>query len=224
MNKKTPRINELINEPDNIEIIRDQIAAILSLELQNQSTLAREAELPDYKDFNIPVYVENDRPYEASGNAPVTRLINVLLPKLIVPKINARSGDQKETATIHIDCVACGNDFGGFRDDRSAAIRAWKICRLARRILMSDAYMYLGMRGVIGSRAVVSMESGSPPDRQDDGSAAFAFFIVRIALEVTFVERSIAAQNEILEGIDFEIDPATGLLTAAMPREQINGG
>ena len=52
---------------------------------------------------------------------------------------------------------------------------------------------------------------------QNDNKSAFVYVIVRIALEVTFAERSIAAQNEILEGIDFEIDPVTGLLTAALP-------
>jgi hypothetical protein len=219
MDSRMPLVNELVTVPDNVEVIRDQIAAILSLEIQNQSALARKAALPDYKgDFDIPVYVENGRPYEASGEMPLMRFMNVLLPKVAVPQTNPRTGGQKEKATFYVDCAACGNDSGSFRDDKSASIRAWKVCRLARRILTADAYMYLGMRGIVGSRTIVSMEAGSPDDRQESESA-YEYAVIRIMLEVTFVERSIETRGEILEGIDFEIDPENGQLTAGNAAE-----
>jgi hypothetical protein len=213
MSNATPMIPNLIDEPDVLEIVRDQVAAILSLELQNQFKLAQEKLGTNIKEFDIPVYVENGRPYESSGDKPIMRFVNVLLPKVTVPQVNARVGNQKETATFFIDCAACGNDDGNFRDDKSASIRAWKVCRIIRRILMSDVYMYLGMRGTIGQRIIVSMEAGTP-DYPKDNESALAYVVIRVALEVTFLERSIESPSVIMEPIQFEIDPVSGELVA----------
>ena len=51
---------ELLSEPDNIEYIRDQIGAILSVELANQFALAQKKADPNARDYNIGVYIEND--------------------------------------------------------------------------------------------------------------------------------------------------------------------
>ena len=48
---------ELLSELDNIEYIRDQIGAILSVELANQFALAQEAADPNARDYNIAVYI-----------------------------------------------------------------------------------------------------------------------------------------------------------------------
>ena len=63
---------ELLSEPDNIEYIRDQIGAILSVELANQFALAEEAADHNARDYNIAVYIENDDPlqYVDSGVNP----------------------------------------------------------------------------------------------------------------------------------------------------------
>ena len=55
---------ELLSEPDNIEYIRDQIGAILSVELANQFALAQEAADHNARDYNIAVYIENDDPLQ----------------------------------------------------------------------------------------------------------------------------------------------------------------
>jgi hypothetical protein len=211
---QTARIHEIIDTPDRAEILRDQVAAILSLELQNQYTMAQEAGLPDAKEFNISVFVENGRPYESSGEKPLMRFVNVLLPKIAVPASNPRTGAQKEQAAFFIDCAACGNDSGNFRDDKSAAIRAWKLTRVVRRILMSDEYAYLGLRGIVGSRIITSMEAGTPEKPELERESALAYMLVRITLDVQFLERYIGAEGVPLELISFEIEPDSGEIIA----------
>jgi hypothetical protein len=209
---ETPLFTDLISEPDVVEIVRDQVAAILSLELQNQYKLAQEKKVPRPIDYHIKVYVENSRPYESETAEDLLAFVNVTLPKVDVPRGNSRMGDQKETALFHIYCAACGNNTGNFRDDKSSAIRAWKVMRLVRRILMADAYMYLGMRKTIGQRHIFLMEAGTPPAPE---KSALAYTVIRASLEVSFVERSTEAPGAVpLEGIDFEVNPVTGQVQA----------
>jgi hypothetical protein len=201
------QITELIESPDTIEMVRDQIAALLSLELQNQYLLAIEKSAPRPQDYDVKVYVENSRPYDAASEQ--IYLINILLPKITVPTSNPRIGKQKEQATFYIDCAADGNSEGNFRDDKSSTFRAWKIMRLVRRILMSDQYAYLGLRGTVTSRTITVMEAGTP-----NTQAAQAITVVRSTLLVDFVEGAIEGPFVILEGIDYNVNADTGQVTA----------
>jgi hypothetical protein len=203
-----PQITELIEEPDTLEVIQDQIAAILSLELQNQYVLAQEKGIPRAQDYNIKVFVENTRPYDGAGDEKIN-LINILNTKVIIPTSNPRIGNQKEKATFFIDCAADGNNTGNFRDDRSATFRAWRIMRLVRRIIMSDQYAYLGLRGTVTSRTFTKMEAGAPGIQ-----AALALTVIRATLEIDFVEKAIETPSVILEGIDYDIDAETGQVVA----------
>jgi hypothetical protein len=212
MSDLTPQINEFINTPDMAEIVRDQIAAILSLEIQNQYMMAQDMDIKSIKDLDINIYVENGRPYEISGDKVPMRFVNILLPKVTLLSGNSRLGNQKEQATIWIDCAACGNDSGNFRDEKSATFRAWRIARIVRRILMSDAYTYLGLRGTVGSRVIVSMEAGAPEKTEIEKDAALAFVVVRMSLEVQFLECFIVNNGIPLEAIYFDVDPSTGEL------------
>jgi hypothetical protein len=216
------QITELISEPDVVEIVRDQVAAILSTELKNQFAIAQNEGASDAKDYNIPLYVENGRPYEAQCDSPIMRFINVLLPRVSLSEgsgnnrfSNSLTGShQKEQVTFFIDCAACGNDSGNFRDDKSSAFRAWKIMRLVRRILMSNFYAYLGLRGTVGARIISIMEAGTPEEPKLDRESALSFVVVRATLEVQFLERNIEAEGPPLEIIDFEVDPVSGELTS----------
>jgi hypothetical protein len=206
-----PQIPDLIAEPDIVEMVRDQVAAILSLELQNQYRLAQEKQAPRALDYNVKVYVENARPYESNNPADLLSFVNVTLPKVDIPRSNSRLGDQKETGLFHLYCAACGNDSGNFRDDKSSALRAWKVMRLVRRILMADAYTYLGLRKTISQRHIFLMEAGTPPAPE---KTALAYTVIRASLEVSFVERSTEVQGVPLEGIDFKVTPETGEVIA----------
>ena len=217
MNNFTPLINELISEPDNVEKIRNRIAGIIKGEAQNQYALALEAGESGADDFNFRVFVENARPYDTENEAAlVSPIINIMLSKAVPADGNARMGPQKTMATFIIDCIAFGNDSGDEWDDKQAACRAWKAARVIRTILMSEQYAYLGLRGVIGSRLITSIETGTP----DMDSSALAVVTSRITLDVQFIERAIGVSGPIIEGIDFIVDPSNGEVIANNNQEE----
>jgi hypothetical protein len=203
-----PLITELIETPDNVEKVRDQIAAILSLELQNQFEKAKEEGKTNFADYDIDIYAENSRPYDTTGDEMVSN-VNIVLQEVTVPHSNPRMGDQKEQAVFHIYCIANGNTIGDFRDDKSATFRAWKIMRLVRRILMSEPYTYLGMRKIVTSRTFTKMEAGTP-----NAQSAQAFTVIRASFEVQFVEGYIGGPSVPFEGYNFEVIPDDGRVVA----------
>jgi len=203
-----PLITELIETPENVELVRDQIAGILSLELQNQLTIATDKGRQNAADYDIDVYVENSRPYDTTGDEMVS-LVNVVLQEITVPHPNPRMGEQKEKAIFHIFCIANGNTTGASRDDKSATIRAWKIMRLVRRILMSEPYTYLDMRKIVTSRTFTKMEAGTP-----NVQSAQAFTVIRAHLEVQFVEGFIGGPTVEFEDYDFYVVTDDGRVIA----------
>lgn len=202
----TPEINELIHEPDVIERIRDQIACILKGETQNQYAIAKDENKNDAEDFNFRIFINNAIPYDTGGDPVTTPLINIMLEKAASMDGNSRVGAQKEKATFVIDCITFGNDGGEEWNEKAAAARAWKTARVIRRILMSEHYTYLGMRGIVGSRLITSIETGAP----ENGGDALTVVTARITLEVQFLECAISTTGPIIEGIDFSVDPNNG--------------
>jgi len=201
-----PEITELISEPDNVEKLRDRIAFIIKGETANQYRLAKEEISHNAEDYNFKVYIENARPYDIEGEPPITPLLNIMLQKTTPMEGNARAGQQKIKANFIIDCIAFGNDGGEAWDKNAAAVRAWKTARVIRRILMSDNYTYLGLRGIVGARNITSIESGVP----ENGGDALTVVTARITLEVQFLECVILTPAPIIEGIDFTVDPTSG--------------
>jgi hypothetical protein len=200
-----PKIYELISEPDNVEKIRNHIAFIIKGEAQNQYTIAREQGEPDADDYNFRVFIENARPYD-TDEPVVEPLVNIMLQKTETVAGNSRMGPQKYNATFIVDCIAFGNDAGEERDDRAAPARAWKAARVIRMILMSEQYLYLGLRGVIGGRLVKSIETGVP----ENGGDAFSVVTARITLEVQFIEQAIGTTGPIIEETYFTVEPESG--------------
>jgi hypothetical protein len=188
--------------------VRDQLAAILSLELQAQFEIAKHEGKPNAADYDINIYVENSRPYDTADDEVIS-LVNIVLQEVTVPHSNPRAGSQKSQAIFHLYCTANGNATGDFRDDKSASFRAWKIMRLVRRILMSEQYTYLGMRKIVTSRTFTKMEAGTP-----NAQAAQAFTVIRAHLEVQFVEGYIGGQSVPFEGYEFEVSPDDGQVVA----------
>lgn len=200
-----PVYAELQGEPDNIEIIRDQIAALLFLDLDKQHELASEAGDPNGGDYDVAVYVENDDPLQyvddATPGANPFPCVNVSLDSSEPAAGTASVNKQAMTAQFFIDCYATGNtesteDFG-----TKAALKAWKTARLVRRILRSEANTYLRLRGVVGAVGW-KFQSGEPNNPQ----SAIRVKMVRITLSVDYVE-----DVEISQGvIDWEI---AGIIT-----------
>lgn len=200
-----PAYSELQSELDNIEIIRDQIAALLALDLRKQYEIAFGEQDPNIADWDVAVYVENDDPLqyvdEATPGANPFPCVNVSLDSSEPDSGTASVNKMSQTAQFFIDCYATGNtssteDFG-----TKAALKAWKTARLVRRILRAESNTYLRLRGVVG-KVGFKFQSGEP----NNPRSALRVKMVRITLSVDYVE-----DVEITSGvIDWEI---AGIIT-----------
>jgi hypothetical protein len=210
-------IEYLLSTPDNIELIRDNIAAILTLELQKQKELATEAALPDAADYDVSVHIDKTRPWQLTSNEEIKNpfpLINVLFSESKPVSGGDRTRAIDYTAKYLIDCYGCGNvaedDGMGtiiFDDDSFANRRALKTARLARNILMSSFYTYLGLRSVVKSREVSEYKIGFPDNMPE---SAVGVSVCRITLSVTFTETSPQAEGVPYEGMLFKSFDSNG--------------
>lgn len=198
------KINFLLAEADNIELIRNQIAGILKIETENQYSLAAEQGVEDLRDFRIGVFVERARPWDLTGNSEIKNpfpLINVSLSGYNGEAGSAQS-EKKYKATFYIDCYGCGNLNNTRGDDDSlATIRAWKTARIARNILMSSYYTYLGLRGTVFKRSILSIQTGNPSNMPE---SAVAVTTCRISFVVDFSEKSPQEEGVLFEGLTFK--------------------
>ncbi len=205
------KIDFLFSEPDNVEIIRDEIAVILSAEFKKQYKMACDKNLEDCEDFNVKVYLEDDRPFALpdGDDDSIFPFVNVNLNDMQqIGKSGGIADKKKYEASFYIDCYTCGN-FGeaSRKDSVKANILAWKIARVVRNILMSGHYAYLGYRGMVLGRNIPSIKSGNMSGME---SAAFAVSIARVEFKVSFAERSICEKGVPLEGVKFKIDDKVG--------------
>lgn len=189
---------ELLNEPDNIEYIRDQIGMILGVEIANQYRLAQEASDPAASDYNIGVYVENDDPLQfvEAGENPFP-LVNVSIMNTEKSKGSTSINKHIMTATFLVDAYATGNADGAEDAGMRASLKAWKTARIVRNILGAENNAYLKMRGIVTGRDMVKFEAGDPAN----GNSAVRIKIVRITLNVDYVEGVEICEGEELEQI-----------------------
>ena len=116
---------ELLSEPDNIEYIRDQIGAILSVELANQFALAQEAADPNARDYNIAVYIENDDPLQyVDGGANPFPLVNLTLVGSEKTSGSTNFNKHRMSATFLLDAYATGNTESGEDAGMRASLKA----------------------------------------------------------------------------------------------------
>lgn len=193
-------LNQRMNEPDNIEIIRDQLAFILKLELDNQYRLGVEAGDQVCDDYLVQVLVENDEPLSAGGDNDLFPLVNVSIENSQYGKGSASVNDQQSVATMYIDCYQEGNS-GGVFAGRRASTKAWKLARCIRRILKADAYTYLRLRGVVSRVKITSMTAGVP----NLADSAAKVVIVRITVEVAYNEQAERTTGPALELLPMKI-------------------
>jgi hypothetical protein len=201
----TAQISELLSTPDNVEKIRDMIAYILKLELTRQYEFALDAGLADAEDYRVAVYLEANRPWQSTEMGGVFPLVDVQLMEYKPLAGNSGSSVSRKnyTAQFAIDCYARGRpDAPDHFDDADATIRAWKVGRVVRSILMAGQYTYLGMRDVVSKREIVEAQTGRPSDATMDDSAV-AVTVCRLVLAVDFYEDSPQAAPTELEGMTF---------------------
>lgn len=200
---------ELIDKFDTFEIIRDQIAAILVLEVVNQKTLAAAA-AKDPALWDLKVYIERANPFEAfqNDNPDVTPIVNVWFDNEQFDKSASNLVErQKGTGVFNIDIYAVGvsqTDGTGHKPgDREAALEAQRAIRLVRNILMAAENMYLQLtRQTAWDRipqAVTLFQPtiGDQPVQNIMGA--------RLALSVSYNEFSPQVEGEIMELLSVDI-------------------
>jgi hypothetical protein len=207
-----PQILELIDKRDNVEIIRDQIAAILTVELAHQGVLSG---LPQPA-----VFIERSQPWGQfiEATAAMQPLINVWFDSESFDASTSNVTErQKSEAIFNIDCYGAGVSqddgvpAGGHQPgDLQAALEAQRAVRLARNILMAGAYTYLGLRGLVWKRMPQTISMFQP---QLDNRGVQRIVGARLALKVDFNEFSPQVQGEPLETLIVEVFKAgTGQL------------
>lgn len=178
-------IHKLLSEPDNIEVIRDTIAAILAVELENQYALALEAGDAAARDYKVGVYVENDDPIQlVNGDTNPFPLVNVSVDSTETDNGSTKVNKHNMTSKIMLDVYATGNTAGGEDAGTKASLKAWKTARLVRNILGAEPYTYLSLQGAVTGRDLTTFQAGEPAN----ATSAIRVKMVRITLEVSYVE------------------------------------
>lgn len=197
-------LQALIDKQDNVEIVRDKIAAILATESANQQTLATAA-AKDPALWKLRVFRERAIAWEQFLDAPVTDqspLLNVWFDDASYQESASNISERSECrATINVDCYGYGvaeADGAGGHDpgDRTAAFAAQRAARLVRNILMAAENTYLQLRGVVGQRWPQSMTAFQPTINDRPVQNLWA---VRISWAIRFLEFSPQFVGEPLE-------------------------
>lgn len=195
------KITTLIDKQDSNEIIRDQIAAILAIEITNQQTLAIAASR-DPDDFSFSVYIERSNPW-VSNEMP---LVNIIFDNDRFDNKNSNRIDrQRAVGTFHIDCYAKKDTTDNNTGDELSSKEADRIARFVRNIIMSGQYIYLALghndlgvgNNIVTSRYIMRREKFQPDIRNEGYENIIA---CRLTLEVEYDELSPQVEME-----DFEL-------------------
>ncbi len=196
-------LQALIDKQDTVEIVRDQIAAILTLEVVNQKALAVTAgKDPDLWDLGI--YLERSNAWEQVLNDPEnTRpIVNVWFDNESFDEGSSNvSGRQKGTGVFNLDCygfaVSESDGAGHKLGDKEATLEAQRAVRLVRNILMASENTYLQLvRGTAWDRFPQAITSFQP---SIDNRAVQGVHGARIAFNVSYNEFSPQYVGETLE-------------------------
>lgn len=199
------QILELIDKHDNVEVVRDQIAAILAVELAHQAVLSGLGQPRVFVERSNPwgQFIEADR----TAQQPI---INVWFDTANYDGSTSNIVErQKCEATFNVDCygyavsVDGGNPgVGHSPGDQAAALECQRAVRQARNILMSAHYTYLGLRGLVWKRWPQSLSMFQP----QSGTLAVQRIVgARLALQVVFNEFSPQVTGEDLETLSIEV-------------------
>jgi len=192
------KIKFLLEKPDNVELIRDQLCAILKVETTAQHELAKGK--PDEADYRIGIWKDKTRPWSLTEDSEKKKpfpLVNVQLRgfKLDIPG-GGQFGQKKYSATFHLDCYAHGDFDTEEPDDTDSAVKAWKIGRVIRNIITSEHHAYLGLRGTVREYKITEGTTGDP---RNEEQSAQSVTICRLILTVDYYED--APQ---VEGVEFK--------------------
>lgn len=209
-------IQTLMTGEDNFEIIRDQVAAIIKLNQENQQALA--ALVPvDPAPWELRVFTERALPWEQFLNIDVndvaanfSPIVNVTYDSSQFPEGQGNTVDYQRSSTLYnIDIVgfasaASDGGMGQLPGDREAAFTNQRGIRFVRRILMASENRHLQLdRTIVGNRWIQSINEFQP---QLDSVPAQQIVGARIAFRVEFLEFAPSADlSNILEEIRIDV-------------------
>ena len=202
-------IPTLIDKQDTFEIVRDQIAAILKLEIISQMALAVVAG-KDPVEWDIRIFTERSNPFEQYLSDPVDQrpIVNIWYDNSNFPQNRGDTVARQASETVYnIDCYGYGSSKdevgpGHIPGDREAAFQVQKTIRLVRNILMAAEYAYLKLQGTVWQRWPQSVTVFQP---QLDANQIEKIVGARVAFSVTFNEFSPQVESNPLELVSVDV-------------------
>lgn len=202
---------ELIDKQDNFELVRDQIAGILTLEIAAQMALATAA-AKNADDWKLRIYTERYNPWEQFLNDDTDKspIVNVWYDNSTFDESGSNIVERQKTVGIfNIDCYGYGvsSDSGAGHKpgDREAAFEVQKALRLVRNILMAAENTYLQMRGLVWQRWPQSINIYQP---QQNDRPVQNIVAGRVAFRVLFNEFSPQVVGDVLEYLAVDVKRA----------------
>jgi hypothetical protein len=224
------KIATLIDKSDTCELVRDQIAAILVTESEQQQQLARDAgKEPDL--WKLRVFTERSNPWDEfpkelanDGSDNFSPIVNVCWDtSQDDEKASNVVGTQKCDGTFNVDCygaaVSIDTADGHAPGDREAAFEAQRAARLVRNILMAGPYTYLDMRPTVVRRWRASSQAFQPQMGDHPTTHVQA---VRHVFKVSFAETSPQTEGVPVSVISLTVKRSENgqvLLQADFPQE-----
>lgn len=202
-------ISTLIDKQDSFEIIRDQIAAILAIEVASQMQLATDGG-KDPNDWKLRIFTERSNPWEQLLNeqSDQSPIVNVWYDNSNFDPSGSNIVERQKTEGVfNIDCYGYGmsKDDGGtghVPGDKEAALEVQRALRLVRNILMAGEYTYLSLRGLVWQRWPQAVTVFQP---QIDARQIQQIVGARLAFRVVFNEFSPQVEAETLELLSVDV-------------------
>lgn len=211
-------ISALINKTDNWELVRDQVAAILTTEVASQMALAND-DGEDTELWRVRVYKERVEPWghylgsPEVGTIDAAPIVNVSFDASAFLEdesdyIEAQAADARLNLDVYGYGVAAGTDTGHVPADVKSANERDRAARLVRNILMAAEYIELGLAGTVSKRfihTVTALDLKDAEQRPVQNVRA-----IRVVLGVKFTEYSpqidLVNCSQILANVHTEID------------------
>jgi hypothetical protein len=147
----------------NFETIRNQIASVIKLELDNQAALRGVGNpIVPNPDYTAEIYVERFTPVDKSEG-------NVIIISVENCRFNNQTPISQSNETLYsIDIYCNGIETLDIEGYKTSSIKLQRLCGLIRHILMSPYYDRLGLaNGIIEHREVSQIRFARVNDEQD---------------------------------------------------------
>ncbi len=202
-------ITALIDKVDNVKVVQDKIAEILTVEIDNQKTLAADAQR-DPRLWDIRVFVERMSAWEEFANKPDESLdqppiVNIWYERATYDRSKSDPVERQQADGVYnIDVYGAGMSQGDggeghIAGEVDAADTRDRALMLVRNILMAAQYTYLDMRGTVAGRWPESISTFQVPA---ENSSLQHIAAARLALQVSFNEFSPQVVGETMDAVN----------------------